>query len=761
MEGILYSQIYSIKNLLSAWDKIKNKGSAGGIDNISIDIFGKNLEVNLKEISNLLSSNHYIPEPYKEINIPKNDDEFRSLSLPTIRDKIVQQVVKDVIEPILEKEFLDVSYAYRINKGATKAINRVSHLITNEMRPWVTLCDVDNYFDNVHHDLLFTMFYERIKDENLLAFIKLWVKMGKVDKRLKWKDTIKGIPQGGIVSPLLSNLYLHSFDQIMVERRFGYVRYADDFLILSHSESEAYRALKDTKWFLEKKLMLHLNPGACVKNIQEGFEFLGILFQGNEKTITEKKIHDLKEKISQAIDIKDEESITKLSETVVGISRYYGKFVSSDILEELDEWMINCLKEYFKKSYQDGTFHRKSEIEIALTDVSFLSQKYQLFKNRIIKSIIIFCHKRKKDKEKIDAVAVTKRDPIKKKKREYQKLESAGFELLITKPGIFIGKSKRGISVKERGVKQYEAPLLNLKNITILSSGVTLSSNVIRYCAEKKIPIDFVDFNGIPYARLYSFEASSTSIGIAQLKALENGKALAMAKYFVSGKIKNQINLIKYYSKYRKGRDEDFTEIFDEKITAMESLAIQAVKIAEKDIEILRGKLFSIEGRAASCYWEMIETILNENIEFEGRVRKGATDLVNSLLNYGYGILYSRIWEAILLARLNPYISYLHKPQEGKPTLVFDLIEEFRQQIVDKAIFPLITKGESLEVEKGFLTNETKKKVVENVFERLHTIEKFRGKEMRLSEIIKEQAKAVAEFLEGKIKNYRCYIGKW
>lgn len=153
--------------------------------------------------------------------------------------------------------------------------------------------------------------------------------------------------------------------------------------------------------------------------------------------------------------------------------------------------------------------------------------------------------------------------------------------------------------------------------------------------------------------------------------------------------------------------------------------------------------------------------MLNEDIEFEGRVRHGATDLVNSLLNYGYGILYSRVWEAILKTGLNPYISYLHKPQDGKPTLVFDLIEEFRQQAVDRAVFALITKGEELKVEKGLLINETRRKVAEKVLERINTVEVFRGKEMRLSDIIKEQAKAVAEFLEGKISHYRPYIGKW
>lgn len=751
--------MYRIENLLFSWQKIKQKGSAGGIDSVSVETFEKNLDTELKTLSCLLSTQRYIPEPYKEIKIPKDGYEYRSLSLPTIRDKIVQQTVKDTLEPTFEKKFLNVSYGYRLGKGPLKAVKRVFHLISNEKREWVTLCDIDNYFDNIHHTILFSLLTEIIKDSGILSLIKMWLRMGKVDIRLRWRDTFKGIPQGAVISPLLSNLYLHPFDNMMIERQFGYLRYADDFVILSRSEEKSYRALRDTQWFLRKKLKLFLNPGSQVKNVYEGFEFLGILFKGSEIGLKHEKIAEIKEKISDVIDKKGERSLKKLYETIRGIGGYYGLLLPQDILEELDEWTIDSLKKSLKKGYQDGVFSRKEEIEDTLSDISFLSQKYQLFKKRTISSILAFCRRERKSTKL--TVQPYRKDVIKKKKREYQKLEAEGFELVISKPGIFVGKTKRGISIKERGNKLYDVPLINLKHITILSSGVTISSNVIYFCAEKKIPIDFVKFNGRPYAKIYPSEFSSASLGIAQLKSLKNGKADILARTFVSGKIRNQINLAKYYHKYRKDRDKDFVEIFEDRINRMESLAREAARLSEEDLEIMRGKLFSIEGRAAICYWELVERALNDYIDFEGRIRKGAEDLVNSLLNYGYGILYSRIWEALLLSGLNPCISYLHKPQTGKPTLIFDLIEEFRQQAVDKPVFSLITKGEDLRIEKGFLTDTTKKRVVEKILERINTVETFRGKEMRLTDIIKRQAKAVTSFIEGKTKHYRSYIGKW
>ncbi len=213
MSDDLYIQLCNQQNLINAWEKIKTKGSACGIDKVTIEIFEKDLDKNLKVLLEQLNYYRYIPEPYHEIKIPKDENEFRSLSLPTIKDKIVQQAVKDIIEPIICKDFLDCSYAYREDKGPVKAINRVMHLINNEKREWVTLCDIDKYFDNIDHDLLFSMLAEKVNDEKLLSLIHLWIKMGKVDSRMIWKDTVEGIPQGSIISPLLSNFYLHSFEQ--------------------------------------------------------------------------------------------------------------------------------------------------------------------------------------------------------------------------------------------------------------------------------------------------------------------------------------------------------------------------------------------------------------------------------------------------------------------------------------------------------------------------------------------------------------------
>jgi retron-type reverse transcriptase len=183
----LYEQLCSQQVLLQAWEKIKTKGSAGGIDRVSVEMFEDGLNSNINSLAEQLSSGHYIPEPYQEIKVPKDDGEHRCLSLPTIKDKIVQCAVKDLMEPLLEKQFLDVSYAYRPGKGTERAIAMASHLIVTEKRQWATVCDIDNYFDTVDHALLLEMLSGTFAERDLVRLVSLWVKMGRVDQNGSWK----------------------------------------------------------------------------------------------------------------------------------------------------------------------------------------------------------------------------------------------------------------------------------------------------------------------------------------------------------------------------------------------------------------------------------------------------------------------------------------------------------------------------------------------------------------------------------------------
>lgn len=172
-------------------------------------------------------------------------------------------------------------------------------------------------------------------------------------------------------------------------------------------------------------------------------------------------------------------------------------------------------------------------------------------------------------------------------------------------------------------------------------------------------------------------------------------------------------------------------------------------------------KLMGQEAQVAIRYWDCIrELIADDEVEFEHREHQGATDLMNSMLNYGYAILYARMWQALLAARLNPFESLIHVRQEGKPTLVYDMVEIFRSQVVDRMVISLIQKGQELEVRNGLLTDQTRQHLVKSVMERLARYEKYQGEEMKMENIIIRQAKLLAKAFEGTDK-FKPYVAKW
>ena len=237
-------------------------------------------------------------------------------------------------------------------------------------------------------------------------------------------------------------------------------------------------------------------------------------------------------------------------------------------------------------------------------------------------------------------------------------------------------------------------------------------------------------------------------------------RTLALA--IISGKVKNQFALLKYFHKYHKNHYPNLQQ----KMTAMAE-AVQRFKDWKKSLKDKAGhiefiqKLLGYEAQLAIKYWDYIrELVSDDNVGFERREHQGATDLVNSMLNYGYAILYVRVWQALLAAQLNPYESLIHARQENKPTLVYDMVEIFRSQVVDRIVIRLIQKGQELEVRNGLLTDATRQLLVKSVMERLARYEKFQGQEMKMEQIIQRQAKLLAKAFEGTEK-FKPYVAKW
>lgn len=756
----LYDILANKSNLQQAWMLVKAKGSAGGIDGVSIQQFDLHTEKYIELLQHELKAGVYVPEPYKSFSIPKNDKEFRKLGLPTIKDKIVQTAAKLVIEPIFDKKFLNVSYGYRPGRGPLKAISRIKHRIAAEKRHWVTLADIDNYFDTIKPEILYSLIGIELQSEKLMKLIKLWVQIGSIDYRRKYEPYHEGIPQGSVLSPLISNVYLHPFDAFMEENNYGLVRYADDFIVLSVTQREAQAALKDAKHFLESHLYLNLNDGSKVRKVKSGFEFLHIQFNESRTTVTDDRFRSLLQKLEKGIIIKDGvPQSNNLQQIMTGIKAYYGRLIPEQMLIKLDQSLSNMVVEKLGRTFGKNEGNKKRVLEEFLNKLEFFSKEYSGNKSERLAHIkrSLF---RAKHIRTIEKQADNTDKLIRKKRSYYEKISNKNRELVINSAGVFVGISHKGITIKEFGKTKSVVPKNTLTSITILSNTASLSGHLIQWCSQNSVAIDFIGFDGLPFAKIFTPAYPDAELSLTQTHALENGTGIELLKCFVVGKIKNQLGLLKYYYKYRKTSNNGYTKLFKQRIDQLHETLNKVKNEQFTNLDKARATVMGFEGFASNCYWDMISKLLEGYAVFEKRERQGATDLVNCMLNYGYGILYSKVWQALIQKGLNPYISFLHVSKKNKPSLAFDLIEEFRQQVVDKSVFAMITKGMPIELAKGQLTPDTKKKLAFYVLKRLNGFEIFRGKRLRMSDIIEYQAGLLAAHMQGKEK-YKPYVAKW
>lgn len=333
--------------------------------------------------------------------------------------------------------------------------------------------------------------------------------------------------------------------------------------------------------------------------------------------------------------------------------------------------------------------------------------------------------------------------------------------LVISNYGSFVGKKSERLVLKEKGKVVLEVPFFDLEQITIETSGVSLSSDLIYECMENGIQINFLSSNGKPYAKITAPNLTGTVITRReQILSYEDERGVVISKAIVEGKVRNQINTVKYFAKHRKSADPEVYALVYDKAQEMEKIMNKLTEIHGNRIDEVRPQLLSIEGRAAQIYWQLVQEILVENVKFTSREHKGANDPFNASLNYGYGILYAQIWGAILLAGLEPFAGFLHVDRPGKPSLVLDLIEEFRQVVVDRPIIALFRRGFDPKITSEGLEWDSRREIANKVLERLETQDIYEKKKYKIKTIIQKQSRHLAMFLRNE-GNYRPFVGGW
>ena len=271
----LIGQVYDPRNLARAWERVKKNKGASGIDGITIARFEANRDYYLGILHQKLKDDSYRPRPVRRVEIEKpGSSTKRQLGVPTILDRVCQQALANVLEPIFEPTFLDESFGFRPGRSTHMAMRRIWKQL-KAGNTWVVDGDISDFFGTLSQSTLVDLVAQRVADGKVLGLVRQFLQAG-VLRDGKFEASSTGVAQGGVISPLLSNVYLHVFDEKMSEAGYALTRYCDDWLIVCHSRREAEQALASARAVLEGELGLRIHPDKTrIVHITQGFEFLG------------------------------------------------------------------------------------------------------------------------------------------------------------------------------------------------------------------------------------------------------------------------------------------------------------------------------------------------------------------------------------------------------------------------------------------------------------------------------------------------------
>ncbi len=330
-------------------------------------------------------------------------------------------------------------------------------------------------------------------------------------------------------------------------------------------------------------------------------------------------------------------------------------------------------------------------------------------------------------------------------------------DLIISDYGSFVGLKGRRLKVTAPDQSPLEAPIMHLRTVQIVTRSASISATALSACCDAGIPIHFIDPVDGNYATLLSPHLTTvTTSRRAQLQAVETPLGVTIARQIAIGKIRSQITNLRYLARRLDG---DLAEHFKLAQLDLTDYAAALENIDGTHIDAIRESIMGLEGRSARVYWEALGLLIPSEYGWPGRIGRHAVDQVNSLLNYGYGILYGDVQNALVIAGLEPYVGLLHADRPGKPSLVLDMIEEFRAPIVDRTVIGLVGRNFTVyQTDDGRMTRDTRRAFADHILSRLSAQGTYQRKRYQLRSIIQMQARLLAAAFRGDC-DYGAYAG--
>ena len=373
----LIDKVYKRKNLEMAWEKVKANRGSGGVDGQTLEVFAEQLDKNLDRLQSELKEELYQPRPVRQVQIPKvgKPGEFRGLGIPTIYDRVCQQALLNRMQPIFEPVFDEANFGYRRGRSTKDAMRKVWKEIDGGSE-WIVDADLKDFFGSVDHEKLLTLVAQRVADGRVLRLIEAMLKAGSYGKGGLF-PTECGTPQGGVASPLLSNILLTPFDREMRRKGYQLTRYADDWVVTCKSAAEARAAIDAARRIL-KQLGVELHPQKTrIVHVQYGFEFLGYKIKRGKRLYLpthkirsraragelyayprEKSIRRFKDQVRQRtqrrVPLATEQLIEALNPLLRGWGEYYKRAHVRRLFNQLDRWIVRRIWSHRFKRWRNG-----------------------------------------------------------------------------------------------------------------------------------------------------------------------------------------------------------------------------------------------------------------------------------------------------------------------------------------------------------------------------------------------------------------------
>ena len=356
----LMDKILSQKNLQEAMKRVKSNKGASGIDKMSVEGIDEYFSKHIEEIKTSIWEKKYRPQAVKRVYIPKPNGKKRPLGIPVVVDRVIQQAVAQVFSELYDECFSEHSYGFRPNRSAHQAMEKVLFYL-NEGCEWVIDLDIEKYFDTVNHDKLISILREKVKDDVTLHLVRSFLRAGIMEDGIIRRNE-EGVPQGGPLSPILSNIYLDRFDKELESRGLRFVRYADDCNIFVKSEMSANRVMKSVSSWLERKLFLKVNMTKTKVVRPSNSSFLGFTFWRNKDGWKSKPTYDRKQKLCKKIKevlcrkkasaLPLSTVFTKVNQIVRGWINYFRIGSMKTFLKELGEWLRHKIRVIILKQWK-------------------------------------------------------------------------------------------------------------------------------------------------------------------------------------------------------------------------------------------------------------------------------------------------------------------------------------------------------------------------------------------------------------------------